>query len=188
MKLTEPKQTDCGQYTFDGLTVEKTKENKGHGVILMKKIAPGTAWPICGRGMTKEKMENLDETKLSHLWEHKGESGTGRPVDGKPIKGKDREGEAACGGLGIAMMINEPNREGEANCIFDKNMLVLIKENGIGEEATVNYGMDPEIVKRRYNYEVVREPGALDHIQMEYPENIDEKIKSITRKWQKNCG
>jgi len=135
--------------------------------------------------MAEEERDNLDETRLSHLWGQEGGSGTGRPVDGKPIKGIDREGEAACGGLGIAMMINELNREGEANCIFDKNMLILIKEIEKGEEATVNYGMDAEIVKERYNYEVIKEPGSLDHIQIEYPKNINKKIKTITRRWQK---
>jgi hypothetical protein len=114
MNITEPKfNAKSKQYEWNGLTVKQSKH--GLGVFTTKALKKFTCIPILGKVIDKG---TEAQNNHSHFWKIQGHGLRGTRIDGHPSVNNNN--------LNIAMMLNEPHK-GSPNCIFWRDMIVIIK-------------------------------------------------------------
>lgn len=127
MNIIEPQyEAKSKNYTWDGLIVKQSINGKG--VFATKVLKKFTMIPIMGKVIDKETQA---QNNHSHYWKMQCHGNHGTRIDGHPSVNNNN--------LNIAMMINEPNK-GAPNCIFWKDMVVVIKTVKPDTELVVWYG------------------------------------------------
>lgn len=127
--LCEPELQTNGTYIWPGLEVKTSVQNKhaGEGVFATQHIPAGLVLPLVGKVLTDDEYQKLNnEQRATHIIQYRNTY-----IDAKlPYQG-----------LAIFARINEPTKKAP-NCMFRKNVLVVIKPLSPGTELTVWYGVD----------------------------------------------
>jgi hypothetical protein len=180
--ILQPKEKGDRGYTWPALAVRQSQQNVGGGlgVFATRKLKPGIMIPILGHRVAQA-------DGLTHGWVYYGS--IKGAVDGhpsiNPYKG------VGSFGLSIAMMVNEPTRA-KPNCIFKMDHIVIAEPIRKGEELTVYYGKNYELIRRIKGY-TLRNNTYLDEphpklYDMRYPRskkrnnNIQQWLDVITER------
>ena len=146
--LPEASRTQAGHYTWRYIKVAPDPNIGQHGVIATRNIPPGTMFPIIGKWLPEEEIQTLTEGDpiKSHLWIYR--HGLRGGVDGRPSLDKN----AGCKGLAIAMMVNEPDKGKDANCILARDCLITVKHINKGVFLSAHYGEGYKNIRARQKY------------------------------------
>lgn len=134
-----------GGYVWKGLEVKTSlvgKGNAGLGLFANVNFPFGTSIPIWGIPLRHRDTNTLNFSN-SHVY---GTSTKGL-IDGNPQRAPFKN--VGMRGLAISMMVNEPEGRKNPNCIFKRDMLVMIRPIKKGQELYVYYG--PEYTRVGYS-------------------------------------
>ena len=157
-----------GQYSWDDIKVAPSglKKRRDGGLdqcVKAKRNIPAGLWiPICGRPHHHLASGNHYAWCEREYVYHR-TTAAGTPVDalrqfidGTPMLHPYKQ--VGCGGLSIAMMLNEPSDATPTNCFFHLDYVVATKDIKKGQELLIDYGTE----YRRYGYKTHRSVDTRD--------------------------
>jgi hypothetical protein len=123
----------------------------GNGLFAAEDLPAGTAIPIIGKPLSDKQFYDVQNTVASaHVWKHMHLKVF---LDGNPKHHPYKN--VGSGGLAIAMIANEPNRK-KPTCIFKRDCLITARHVRAGEELTVFYDHEYEIIRTLKGYSLER--------------------------------